>query len=59
MKKLITVIAACILIGCSSISERNIYEGIQSQQKIKDVGNNEKKQTLPTYEQYEQERKNR
>ena len=56
MKNLISITAALLLSSCGGISEHNIYEGIKSQQIIKDVGNNEKKQTPLTYEQYKEER---
>lgn len=57
MKNLILLITTLLLLGsCGVISERNVYEGIRSQQIIKDTGNNQKNQTLPPYEQYKQER---
>lgn len=56
MKNLILIIATLLLPSCGAISERNVYEGIRSQQIIKDTGNNQKNQTLPPYEQYKQER---
>lgn len=56
MKNLIPITAIFLLNSCGTISERNIYDGIKSQQIIKDVSNSEKKQTLPTYEKYKEER---
>ncbi len=56
MKHLILLVAIFLLPSCGVISERNVYEGIRSQQIIKDTGNNQKNQTLPPYEQYRQER---
>ena len=56
MKNLISITATLLLSSCGAISEHNIYEGIKSQQIIKDVGNSEKKQTPLTYEQYKEER---
>ena len=56
MKHLILLVAIFLLLSCGVISERNVYEGIRSQQIIKDTGNNQKNQTLPPYEQYKQER---
>lgn len=58
MKHLILLVAIFLLLSCGVISERNVYEGIRSQQIIKDTGNNQKNQTLPPYEQYKQEREN-
>ena len=55
MKSLILFASIILLSSCAAISERNIYEGIKSQQKMKDIGSSEKKQTLPSYEQYREE----
>ncbi len=44
------------LLGCGILSEQSVYEGIRSQQKIKDVGSEPKSQTLPPYDQYKEER---
>jgi hypothetical protein len=46
-----------VLAGCQSINTESIYEGIRSQQKINDVGKDMPKQTLPSYQEYEKERK--
>ena len=58
MKNLALIVTVFFLTSCDLISQRNIYEGIRSQQKIKDVNSNQKSQTLPPYEQYEKEREN-
>jgi hypothetical protein len=46
-----------VLAGCQSINTESFYEGIRSQQKINDVGKDMPKQTLPSYQEYEKERK--
>ncbi len=56
MKKLLIVLSSVFLLGCGILSEQSIYEGIRSQQKIKDVGSEPKSQTLPPYDQYKEER---
>jgi len=38
------------------ITEQSIYEGVRTQQKIKDVGAEPKSQPMPSYEQYKEER---
>jgi enhancing lycopene biosynthesis protein 2 len=45
-----------LLNGCGVITEQSIYEGVRTQQKIKDVGAEPKSQPMPSYEQYKEER---
>ncbi len=56
MKTLLIVLSSLSLLGCGILTERSFYEGIRSQQKIKDVGSEPKPQTLPPYDQYKEER---
>jgi hypothetical protein len=45
-----------LLTGCGLITEQSIYEGIRTQQKIKDVGVEPKSQPMPPFDQYQEER---
>lgn len=56
MKNLLIIFLSVFLLGCGILSEQSVYEGIRSQQKIKDVGSEPKSQTLPPYDQYKEER---
>lgn len=56
MKNLFIVLFCMPLLACGILSEQSVYEGIRSQQKIKDVGSEPKSQTLPPYDQYKEER---
>lgn len=56
MNKVILLTINLLLQGCGIISEQSIYEGIRTQQKIKDVGVEPKSQPLPPYDQYQEER---
>lgn len=56
MKIRILCLFTLLLVGCGTISQQSIYEGIRSQQKVKDVGVEPKSQLLPSYDQYKEER---
>ena len=56
MKILMPSLITLLLVGCGTITEQSIYEGIRSQQKVKDVGVEPKSQPLPSYDQYKEER---
>ena len=57
MRLLFTLMISLVLAGCQSINTESFYEGIRSQQKINDVGKDMPKQTLPSHQEYEKERK--
>jgi hypothetical protein len=56
VKKHIILTLAMLLTGCGLITEQSIYEGIRTQQKIKDVGVEPKSQPMPPFDQYQEER---
>jgi hypothetical protein len=56
MKILMPSLITLLLVGCGTITEQSIYEGIRSQKKAKDVGVEAKSQPLPSYDQYKEER---
>lgn len=42
--------------GCGAITKQSVYEGLRTQQHIKDAGIEPPAQALPPYEQYKTER---
>ncbi len=42
--------------GCGAITQQGVYEGLRTQQHIKDAGIQPPAQALPPYEQYKTER---
>ena len=58
MMRLLILFPLCFtILGCQALKPESVYEGIRSQQKINDVGKDMPKQTLPSYQEYEKERK--
>ena len=47
---------ALLFSGCGVMTEQSLYEGIRTQQKIKDVGVEPKSHPMPPYDQYKEER---
>ncbi len=58
MMRLLILFLLCFnIFGCQALKPESIYEGIRSQQKSNNVGKDMPKQTLPSYGEYEKERK--
>ena len=53
---MIFLVVALSLIRCGLGSKQSIYEGVRSQQKIKDVSSDPKFQSLSSYDQYNEKR---
>lgn len=58
MKILFLFSVTLLLVGCGTISEQSIYEGLRSQQKQKNEDSLPKGKSLPTYDNYIKEREN-
>ena len=57
MRLLILFLLCFNIFGCHSLKPVSVYEGIRFQQKSNNVGKDMPKQTLPSYQEYERERK--
>jgi hypothetical protein len=57
MRLLILFLLYLAIPGCQALKPESAYEGIRSKQKSSNVGKDMPKQTLPSYQEYEKERK--
>ena len=54
--KLTVLCVALLLSGCGAVTTQSIYEGLRTQQGLKDVGALQPSEKMGTYDGYERER---
>ena len=48
---------ALLVTGCGAVTTQSIYEGLRTQQSLKNLGALQPSEKMGTYDSYEQERK--
>ena len=55
--KLTVLCVALLISGCGAVTTQSIYEGLRTQQSLKDTGVLQPPEKMGTYDSYEKERK--
>jgi hypothetical protein len=55
--KLTVLCVALLVAGCGAVTTASIYEGLRTQQSLKDVGALQPSEKMDAYDSYEKERK--
>ncbi len=55
--KLTVLCVALLVAGCGAVNSQSIYEGLRTQQSLKNLGALQPSEKMGTYDYYEKERK--